>query len=156
MKKLITPAVVYTPGSQTLDTGIPNFDIRRLYAIINQTRGEIIYATSLPGKGYTAVSGSQLSLQANTSTHQATDVLQIIYEDSEDIDLTTAIYELLDRLAFLPSVRGINADLRVSLMGGTVSNLSNISQIGGYNVQQHMPATQNVAAMANINNVIIS
>ena len=147
------------PGSQTIDTGIAGFDIRRLYAIINQTRGEILYATGVAGKGFSAVSGSVITLQANTSTHLATDAVQLIYDDPEDTDLTAGLYELIDRLAFLANVRGTIADLRVSVVGGalpTVSTLSNIGSIGGFAANQHIPATQNVAALSNINNLIIS
>jgi hypothetical protein len=85
MKKFITPSYTFTPGASgvgTVDlTGIASFEVKYLVAIINQTKGEVIYASGLPSKRYTSVVGTLVTLFYDTSTHLAGDALQVIYED---------------------------------------------------------------------------
>ena len=84
-KAFITPSYTFSPGASGVGTlnlsGIASFDIRRLVAVINQTRGVVIYATGSAAARYTAIAGSTLTLNVDTSTHNAADALQIIYED---------------------------------------------------------------------------
>lgn len=81
--------VVFTPGA----AGVGNLDftnffavapfvINRLMAVINQTRNTIIYAEAQSGLGWTSWSPAThvLVLNSDTSTHAATDTLQIIYD----------------------------------------------------------------------------
>lgn len=85
MKSFITPAYTFTPGASGVGTvnlsGIAGFDIKYLVAVINQTRGVTIYATGSTDTRYTALSGTTLTLFADTADHSASDVLQVIYED---------------------------------------------------------------------------
>ena len=85
MKSFITPAYTFTPGTSGVGTvnlsGISSFDIKLLLSIINQTRGAIIYATGSANLKYTAVSGNTVTLFVDTSTHDASDVLQVVYEN---------------------------------------------------------------------------
>ena len=92
MKSFIAPTYTFTPGASSVGkvnlTGISGFDIRFLVAIINITRGDngqvgsssVIYAP-IPGSGYTALNGSEITLQKDTSLMNGSDILQIIYED---------------------------------------------------------------------------
>lgn len=84
MKAFITPSYTFTPGASgggTIDlSSITGFDIKRLIAIINQTRGELIYSTGSSTLKYTSVVGGVVTLFADTSTQSSTDTLQIIYE----------------------------------------------------------------------------
>ena len=92
MKAFITPTYTFTPGASSVGkvnlTGINGFDIKFLVAIINITRGDngqfgsssVIYAPT-PGSGYTALNGSEITLQKDTSLMNGSDILQIIYED---------------------------------------------------------------------------
>lgn len=89
-------------------------------------------------------------------------------ETAEQADIRTAteaIEELASRLAFLPSVRGIAADLRVTLLSGvvttvttvgtvtTVSTVTNQTNIGGLPATPMVPAQINInAVLSNINN----
>ena len=92
-------------------------------------------------------------------------------ETAEQADIRTAteaIEELASRLAFLPSVRGIAADLRVTLLSGvvttvttvgtvttvtTVGTVTNQTNIGGNPATPQIPALMNQAAiLSNINN----
>lgn len=83
-------------------------------------------------------------------------------------EVSEAIEELASRLAFLPGVRGIAADLRVTLLSGvvttvttvgtvttvtTVSTVTNQTNIGGNPATPQIPALMNQAAiLSNINN----
>jgi hypothetical protein len=84
MKSFITPTYVFTPGASGVGTvnlsGISGFNIKNLVAVINQTRGVVIYATGGALTKYTALAGTTLTLFVDTSTHNSGDVLQVIYE----------------------------------------------------------------------------
>jgi hypothetical protein len=85
MKSFIAPTYTFTPGASGVGTvnlsGIAGFDIKYLFAIINQTRGITIYATGSTELRYTAVAGTTVTLFASTTGHSSGDVLQVIYED---------------------------------------------------------------------------
>jgi hypothetical protein len=92
-KAFITPAYTFTPGLPGVGTvalSIADFDVKRLAAIINQTRGVVIYATGSDASRYTALAGSTLTLNVDTSTHNANDALQVIYEDATSLAPTVA------------------------------------------------------------------
>ena len=81
--------IVFTPGvagAGTLDFtnffSTAPFTINRLMAVINQTRNTIIYAEAQTGLGWTSWNPSShvLTLNSDTSTHAATDILQVIYD----------------------------------------------------------------------------
>lgn len=84
MKAFITPAYTFTPGASGVGTinlsGITGFDIKKLAAVINQTRGIVIYSTASEALKYTALAGSTLTLFLDTAAHASTDVLQVVYE----------------------------------------------------------------------------
>ena len=81
MKRPITPAYTFTPGSSTLNlSGIAGFDVRNLFAVIDLKTGALIYAP-LAGYGYSALSGTTLTLQASMAGLSAGDPLLILYDD---------------------------------------------------------------------------
>jgi hypothetical protein len=99
MKSFLAPTYTFTPGASGVGTvdlsGISGFNIKYLVAIINQTRGVTIYATGSTDTRYTALSGTTLTLFANTTGHSAGDVLQVIYEDQAGAPIEdTAIQNL--------------------------------------------------------------
>lgn len=94
-------------------------------------------------------------------------------EEKQDInnDLVNALYELVARLDFLPSIRGTLADIRVTNTGGTVGvsslptlatvttvgTVSNQSAVWGIQANQQIPSLVNSTAyLGNINNIVIS
>jgi hypothetical protein len=83
MKDFFQANYTFTPGGSGVGTvnlfGIRNFDISRLVSIINQTKGEVIYATGAAATRYTNVSNTTVTLFYNTSAHSSADVLQIVY-----------------------------------------------------------------------------
>lgn len=91
-------------------------------------------------------------------------------EAKQDINnnLADAIYELVARLDFLPSIRWTLADIRVTSTWGsvgvsslptlwTVSTLSNQTSIGWIQANQQIPSLVNTTAyLSNINNITFS
>jgi hypothetical protein len=160
MKKIIITDPIFTPSTKTVDTKIDNFDIRKLYAIINQTTGNLIYGTGIPGKGFTSVTDSTIVLQFDTTSMSAIDILQFLYDDNEDTQWLQNIYESVDTLTFLAGLRGPAANLRVTVTDGVVnvgSGYLNTVNIGGYGSQPQVPSTINIGAIqSNINNININ
>jgi hypothetical protein len=183
MKKVIITSPTFTPSTKTIDTKIVGFDIRKLYAIINQTTGNLIYATSVQGKGFTSVSGSVIVLEFDTTSMSSTDTLQILYDDDEDTQWLQNIYESVDTLGFLTGLRGPAANLRVTVTDGSnlsitntpnvsvtntpnigtittvtsVTAVANITNVGSFAANPQVPSTINIGAIqSNINNIQIN
>lgn len=88
MKQWITPAYTFTPGGSgvgTLDlSGISSFDIKRLVAVNNLTRDEVIYSPGTEtSKGFTNVTGTTITLQFDTTGMNSADRLAVIYDDAQ-------------------------------------------------------------------------
>lgn len=163
MKKIVITDPVFNPSTKTIITNIPNFDVRKLYAIINQTSGTLIYGTSVTGKGFTSVIDSTIVLQYNTTNMNSTDVLQFLYDDSEDTQWLQNIYEAVDALGFLTGVRGPAANLRVTVTdgsiavnSGTLNTVQNLTSMT-YATTPIVPSTVNIGAIqSNINNINVT
>jgi len=84
MKQFTIPSYTFTPGASGVGTvnlsGISGFNVKYLVAVINQTRGVVIYSTGDTATRYTNLAGTTLTLNVDTSTHNSGDVLQVIYE----------------------------------------------------------------------------
>jgi len=84
MSNYITPAYTFSPGPSGVGfvnlSGINNFDIKRLVAVVNQTQGVIIYSSANSSYNYTNVVGKIVTLKFDTSDHNSTDILQIVYD----------------------------------------------------------------------------
>jgi hypothetical protein len=169
MKDFITPTYTFTPASSgvgTVTLNIASFDVRRLVAIINQTRGVVIYNTADTNNRFTNLIGSTLTLNVDTSTHASDDVLQVIYNDPLQDDMQEFMYELLKRLDFLSALRGSDGTIRAGVISGTlstvtsvgtVSNVAAMSAIGGFSTNTIAPNLLNSnAVLSNINNVIVT
>ncbi len=95
MKKFIAPTYTFTPGASGVGTlnlsGIANFNVKNLVAVINQTRGSLIYSTASTTLKYSSVAGTTLTLFADTTGQSGSDVLQVIYEVEESVLLASTI-----------------------------------------------------------------
>jgi hypothetical protein len=179
MKDFITPSYTFTPagsGVGAVTLNIESFDVRRLVAIINQTRGVVIYSTADPNARFTNLSDSTLTLNVDTSTHASSDILQVIYNDPFQDDMQEFMYEMLKRLDFLSTLRGSDGTIRAGIISGTlptvttvgtvssvtaVASVSNVAAmtgtIGGFSTNTIAPNLMNSnAVLANINNVIVT
>jgi hypothetical protein len=92
MKQLLTFQPTMNPAAGTLDfSTVPNFDINKLYAVINITQNQPIYVPGAPGLGYSAISGDGkiLTLQWTISSYGTGDLLNVYY-DVPDGQITNA------------------------------------------------------------------
>jgi hypothetical protein len=115
MKQAITPSYIFDPFNNTIDlSSIPNFDIKKLYNIVNLTTNDIIYDTRPFGYSYLSESNGLITLAYDCSLCDANDVLQIVYEDvvteipSDDIDSTAsairALPQHVSRIGFAKAI----------------------------------------------------
>ena len=102
MKQLLTFQPIMNPETGTLDfSTVPNFDINKLYAVINITQNQPIYVPGAPGLGYSQISGNGqiLTLQWTISSYGTGDLLNVYYDVPEVQDtnaILTKISETLD------------------------------------------------------------
>lgn len=170
MKKMITNYTFDKTAKTVTLLDYTAIDLESLLLITNVTDGAIIYNFADPATGAT-VADNVITLEYDTSAMDDNDKLQIYFDDPDyqptsytqqtDIkDLTEAILDTAEQLAFLTNVRGISSDLRVTLLGGalsTLANIANITSIGGLSTVPMLQNLQNqTAVQSNTNNVVQS
>ena len=136
MKDFLPTSYTFTPGASgvgTISLAIANFDPKRLVAIINQTRGVVIYATGAADTRYTTISGSLLTLNVDTSTHNANDTIQVIYNSELplEVDYQPTLRQMLFALMYPNWLdRTLNA-IRVAVINtiGTVSTVTGVGTV---------------------------
>ena len=181
MKQFIAPSYLFTPGSSGVGTvdlfGITDFDARKLVAVINQTRGVMIYSTGGAATRYTALNGTLLTLNVDTSTHSAGDALQVIYEETsvqlESLEAIEALRMAIQSLTktigqSMPDTAGrlrvlaenptaANLTATVSLAASqTLASLSNQTQIGGIPATEQIPSLMRLGADASRQNILVT
>ena len=78
MKILLDFKPLFNPTNKTLDFSLlPNFDIKKLYAVINVTQNTPIYIPGASGYGISSISGPLITLAFDTTSHSASDSLKI-------------------------------------------------------------------------------
>lgn len=71
----------FNPTSKTLDfSGLSGFNIKNLFAVINITRNQIIYAAGQSSLGTSNIAGSIITLVFDTTSHNSGDVLMVLYD----------------------------------------------------------------------------
>jgi hypothetical protein len=86
MKSILSTNPTFTPGAANTGTlnfsSVNGFNIAGLLAVLNQTRGTLLYATGQASTSYFSWnSGTKvLTLKVDTSTHSSGDQLQVIYD----------------------------------------------------------------------------
>jgi hypothetical protein len=86
MKSILSTNPTFTPGAANVGTlnfsAINGFQINGLLAVLNQTRGTLLYATGKQPTGYFSWnSGTKvMTLKVDTSAHSSGDQLQCIYD----------------------------------------------------------------------------
>ena len=181
MKQFTTPSYTFTPGASGVGTvnlsGITDFDPRKLVAVINQTRGVVIYSTGGTATRYTAISGTLLTLNVDTSTHNSGDALQVIYEETsvqlESIEALEALRMAIQSLTrtigqTMPDTAGrarvlaenptaANLTATVSIAASqTLATLSNQTQIGGIAATEQIPSLMRLGADASRQNILVT
>jgi hypothetical protein len=140
MKRLITTPYIFDASAKTLNlSSIDNFDIKKLYAVLNITRNQIIYAIGTSDFGLQSLSGSMLTLVHDTTTYADTDDLGIIYDDqiteipADDIDsvatATRALPQKVDRIGFSKAIsNGVDTQFFAT---PTIGSGMTVNQTGG-------------------------
>lgn len=81
MKSALAASYTFVPASKTIDfANVTGFDVRKLMAVINNTTRQLIYAPASPGYGYTAVTGTVVTLQFDTTGMNSGDDLMVLYD----------------------------------------------------------------------------
>ena len=162
MKTVIT-SYSFNASAGTIDfTSFSGFDVRRLFAVINETRQTLIYAAASSGLGYSSIAGSVITLQYNTSSQSNSDLLTVIYDDPNatvslssgtSVSVTQSSASSLNatvigtgtfatQVTSLPSIpAGSNAIGSVS-----VSNFPSTQAVSGTVAVSNFPATQPISA----------
>lgn len=161
MKDFLVTDYVFSPGasgSGYVDLiSAPDFDITRIISIINQTRGVIIYATGSTDKRYTSVSGTRVFLNFDTSTHNSTDKLQIVYNNSQPLktndDDHQDLTKLLSRLVkVMENQQACDAGQRQRVTVDAISAGVTLPTVGA--ITNALPAGTNaVGAITNVQQV---
>ena len=98
MKSILSTNPTFTPGVANTGTlnfsAVNGFNIAGLLAVLNQTRGVLLYATGEANTGYFSWnSGTKLlTLKVDTSTHSSGDQLQVIYDGPSSSDPSQTAY----------------------------------------------------------------
>lgn len=161
MKAFITPAYTFTPGASGVGTlnlsAIPSFDVKRLVAVLNQTRGTMVYSTGSTVLKYSSVAAGLITLFADTSAMNSADVLQIVYEDPTGAGSATSANQTteISHLNFIRDVLGARADapqFDTSITASMTAYLKGLIDITA-NIQSQEQTTifgdHDVAAVAN-------
>ncbi len=86
MKSILSTNPTFTPGASNAGTlnfsAINGFQLGGLLAVLNQTRGVLLYATGKQPTGYFSWNGGTkvMTLKVDTSAHSSGDQLQVIYD----------------------------------------------------------------------------
>ena len=121
----------------------------------------VIYATGSTDTRYTAITGSLLTLNVDTSTHNADDVIQVIYNSelplevvASNTDQTVGLLKILTDLLYSNAITDAGQRQRIvidAITAGltlaavttvttvtTVSGVTNVAGIFGVNQQMYM------------------
>jgi hypothetical protein len=174
MKDFTVTEYVFSPGASGAGYvdlyNLEDFDITRVVAIINQTKGILIYSTASTSTRYTSITGNKIYLNFDTSSHSASDKLQIVYNSSAalktaDTDAQEMI-KLLSRLVkiaenqqstdsaqrqritidagTLPAVTTVGTVSTIT--AGTITTVSNAASIAGMDREQYINIARNTYA----------
>ena len=81
MKQIIDFSPVFVPAAGTLNfSTMEGFSLPKLMAVINMTRGQVIYVTGKAGLGFTSFTNNTLTLEFDTAAQSSGDVLQVLYD----------------------------------------------------------------------------
>ena len=139
MKSILSTNPTFTPGASNVGTlnfsAINGFQLGGLLAVLNQTRGVLLYATGKQPTGYFSWnSGTKvMTLKVDTSTHSSGDQLQVIYDGPGSNDgLNRSLYVQFSGQVTDAIVTSSPAILTSIMAGGNLTGGTN-SDIPYYN-----------------------
>lgn len=139
-----------------------SISLEGLLLITNVTDNQIIYNFANPNLGGNVV-GNILNLTFDTSTMNASDNLQIFYDNGEMMvpeTLVEALYDLVQAMQAITGAKGNLSDLRVQLTSApvTMAGVSTLDRLTAKGARIIDASTEpkdlsNLLAMSNINNI---
>ena len=140
---------VFSPGASSVGyvdfIGATDFDITRVVAIINQTKGVVIYATGSTDTRY-------------TSTHSASDKLQIVYNSKKALTTSDSegneLIRLMSRLVkIMENQQACDAGQRqrISIDGGTLPSVTTVGTVTTCTTVSSVTSVVNQTSMAGMN-----
>jgi len=91
MKQLLNFQPVFDPANKTLDfSQWPNFNISKLYAVVNITRNTPIYVPGTSKFGISSVVDDLVTLAFDTTTHKTSDELSVYYDTAAGFESNLA------------------------------------------------------------------
>lgn len=124
MKKIVHPSYfVFDPSNNRIDfTNFPSFNFTYLYAIINVTTGQLIYATSGQSAGLQgSYSSPFLNLTFDATSMNPADELQIIYNLPAQPIADADENGIMSTIDIDSGERGLNFNLLNSSFGGRIN-----------------------------------
>lgn len=177
MKIILDYVPTFNPSAKTLDfTGFSAFEIKKLFAVINVTRNQMIYATGQASLGLASIAGAVITLAFDTTSHSAGDVLQVIYDDEDFIqktrdqalnDMVLELKNVTDALASFTNQLARQSpqldtqsrvQVRLSALDSTVTlaNLTNLNNYGSGNAARIPWDSANTGALHIYNQITVS
>jgi hypothetical protein len=87
MKILLDFKPLFDPTNKTLDFSLlSDFSVSKLFAVVNITRNTPIYVPGTSDYGISSVNGSVITLSYDTTSHAATDILNVYYSVENNND----------------------------------------------------------------------
>ena len=153
---------VFSPGASSVGyvdfIGATDFDITRVVAIINQTKGVVIYATGSTDTRYTSISDKRVFLFFDTSTHSASDKLQIVYNSKKALTTSDSegneLIRLMSRLVkIMENQQACDAGQRqrISIDGGTLPSVTTVGTVTTCTTVSSVTSVVNQTSMAGMN-----
>jgi hypothetical protein len=85
MKQLLDFQPVFDPANKTLDfSQWPDFQVHKLYAVVNVTRNTPIYVPGTTRFGISSVNDKIVTLEYDTTLHETSDKLSVYYDTDPD------------------------------------------------------------------------
>jgi hypothetical protein len=87
MKKIVVDGFSYNLLNNEVTFTNPDFDIRKLYSIINVRTNKVYYSLGIKGYGYVSFINNVLKLQYIPTDHLQNDLMSIIYEEDVKVEI---------------------------------------------------------------------
>jgi len=182
----ISGSIIFSPGAASVGTltfAGRTFTLNQILVVTNVTRNQIIYNFADETTGAVSFSNNVLTLDVDTSTHSSGDVLQAFVDvaDGQAMVAEGELIEVLEAMRFainqltrsigfaLPNASGqpifearqaiagnLNATVSGTVNVGSVTTVTNQSQIGGLASIHVVPAVMNTDAATLRRNISVT
>lgn len=104
MKTVLSTNPTFNPAAKTLDfSSVAGFELKRLLAVINASRDAVIFAVGTP-QGFSSFSSNVLTLDFDTTAHNASDVLICFYDSATNEVTAPEIKIILEQIQAMTEI----------------------------------------------------